>query len=343
MRLNKQVFLAHHQGRRIQRSKLKSMSMRNRICGASLNTIPAKDAAVVVDVVDLRVSFSARDPLLCGILSSLDINAVRRTCRRAQEARYALFQAILVALQLVLATKTLLKLRTAHRPFAVRIVFDLSRLKHFLERDAHSLSDGGRVADDGHNPSISCSGHPRYDNPMPTSHGTLRVALSLALLAATPLYSNAQAMPEHEHPKAAPSTNLVLTIDGTATTLTVADLEALPQKTITVHNEHTKTDETYTGVYLSDLLTKYGVPFDRPGEKKIFHSYLRVEGTDHYYVLYSGSEVESAIHNADVIVATKLNGKPLADDGQIKLVASDDKRPARWVRNLSAITLVTVP
>jgi hypothetical protein len=320
------------------------MPMRDRIRGAGLNTVPAKDAAVVVDVVHLRIPLSARNPLLVGILSSLDINAVRRTRCRAQEAGYALLQAILVALQLMLATKTLLKLRPPHRPLTVRIVLDLSRLKHLLERDAHSLGDGGRVANDGHRQIIPSRSHPRYDSPMPISRGTLHLVLSLALLvAATPLRSNAQAMPEHEHPKAVPSTNLVLTIDGTATTLTVADLEALPQKTITVHNEHTKTDETYTGVYLSDLLTKYGAPFDRPNEKKIFHSYLRVEGTDHYYVLYSGSEVESAIHNADVIVATKLNGKPLADDGQIKLVASDDKRPARWVRNLSAITLVTVP
>jgi hypothetical protein len=123
----------------------------------------------------------------------------------------------------------------------------------------------------------------------------------------------------------------------------VPELQALPQKTLTVHNEHTKTDETYTGVALSDLLAKYGAPFDKENEKRIFHSYLRVEGTDHYYVVYSASEVQESIHNAEVIVAASLNGKPLADDGQIKLVASGEKRPARWVRNLLAITLVTVP
>jgi len=52
--------------------------------------------------------------------------------------------------------------------------------------------------------------------------------------------------------------------------------------------------------------------------------------------------VQSEIHNADVLVAIAVDGKPLGEDGQIKLVASGDKRPARWVRNLSAITLVTV-
>jgi hypothetical protein len=148
--------------------------------------------------------------------------------------------------------------------------------------------------------------------------------------------------PGHAHLPAAPSTSLALSIDGKVTTLSVADLQAMPQKTLTVHNEHTKKDETYTGVSLPALLAKYGAPFDKAGEKKIFHSYLRVEGTDHYFVLYSGSEVQSEIHNAEVLVALSIDGKPLGEDGQIKLVASGDKRPARWVRNLSGITLVTV-
>jgi hypothetical protein len=167
--------------------------------------------------------------------------------------------------------------------------------------------------------------------------------LTVMAFALAIIHAYGQAMPEHEHAKAIPSTSLVLTVYGKTTTLTVADLQALPQKTITVHNEHTKADETYTGVVLSDLLAKYGAPFDRANEKTIFHSYIRAEGTDHYYVLYSGSEVEGALHNADVMIALTLDGKPLADDGQLKLVASGDKRPARWVRNLSAISVVTVP
>ena len=69
---------------------------------------------------------------------------------------------------------------------------------------------------------------------------------------------------------------------------------------------------------------------------------LRVEGTDHYFVLYSAAEVEGEIHNGDVIVATGMNGGGLGEDGAIKLVASQDKKPMRWVRNVTKITLVTV-
>jgi len=161
-----------------------------------------------------------------------------------------------------------------------------------------------------------------------------------ASLSASPV--RGQAMPEHAHAQASLSTSLTLTIDGKTTTLSVAELQAMPQKTVTVHNPHTKRDESYTGVELSDLLAKYGLALDRTTQRKVLHSYLRVEGTDHYFVLYSAAEVEGEIHNGDVIVATGMNGSGLGEDGAIKLVSSQDKKPMRWVRNITKITLVTV-
>jgi hypothetical protein len=169
------------------------------------------------------------------------------------------------------------------------------------------------------------------------------MALCLAGLNPVPMQAqtapNARAMEEHTHAPAAPSTNLTLTVDGRAVTLSVAELQAMPQKMVTVHNEHTKTDETYTGVLLGDLLAKYGFPVDKTTQRKMLRSYLVAEGTDKYWVLYSVTEIESSEHNGEVIVATGMGGKPLGDDGQFKLVDSGDKKPQRWVRNLSAITV----
>ncbi len=88
------------------------------------------------------------------------------------------------------------------------------------------------------------------------------------------------------------STSLTLTIDGKATTLSVAELQAMPQKTVSVHNEHTKADETYAGVLLGDLLAKYGFPVGQATHRKMLRSYLLAEGTDKYWVLYSVTEVE---------------------------------------------------
>jgi hypothetical protein len=150
-------------------------------------------------------------------------------------------------------------------------------------------------------------------------------------------------MPEmHEHKASAPSTTLALVVGGKTTNLTVADLQGMPQRTVTVHNAHSKVDETYTGVAVSDLLAKQGVSADGVGAKRVYHSYVRAEGTDHYFVVFSAGEVEGAVHKGDVIVALTVDGKPLMEDGRFKLVGTEEMKPARWVRNLMALTFVTV-
>lgn len=112
---------------------------------------------------------------------------------------------------------------------------------------------------------------------------------------------------------------------------------SLPHKSVTVHNEHTKADETYSGVPLIDLLTKVGVPANPHG--KDLALYLVATGADGYRVVYSVAEVNPDVHDATVIVADALDGKPLTD-GPFKLVANRDTRPARWVHNLATIRVI---
>jgi len=122
---------------------------------------------------------------------------------------------------------------------------------------------------------------------------------------------------------------------------TPATLAALPHKTITVYNEHAKANQTYSGVPLIDLLAKLGVPSQPRGKE--FRLYLVAEGADGYQVVYSVAEVTPDVHDATVIVADTQDGKPIADDGPLKLVATGETRPARWVRNLVAIRVLTAP
>ena len=143
-------------------------------------------------------------------------------------------------------------------------------------------------------------------------------------------------------PAAAPSTSLTVTVDGKATAFSVTDLKAMPQKTVKVHNEHTKADETYTGVVLGDVLAKAGFVADKSTQRKMLRSVLQVEGTDKYWVVYSVTEVEGSEHVGDVIVATSMDGKDIGADGALKLVSTEDKKPQRWVRNLTSITMKSV-
>ena len=146
----------------------------------------------------------------------------------------------------------------------------------------------------------------------------------------------------HEHKAGVASTTLAVTVGGKTTTLTVAELQTMPQRTVTVHNAHLKVDETYSGVAVSDLLAKQGVTAEGAGARRVYRSYLKVEGTDGYWVLYSASEREGAVHKGEVIVALTVDGKTLGEDGKFKLVSTEEQKPARWVRNLMGLTLVAV-
>jgi hypothetical protein len=116
---------------------------------------------------------------------------------------------------------------------------------------------------------------------------------------------------------------------------TPATLASLPHVTVTVHNEHTKADESYSGVPIITLLTPLGVS-DKPHGKDL-RLYVVAVGSDGYEAVYSIGEVTPDVSNSTVIVADAENGKALAADGPLKLIATGEKRPARWVRNLVAI------
>jgi len=126
------------------------MPMRNRVGRTSLHAIPAKDTTVVIDVVDLGVALGAAYAVLGGIVGGFDVDAVRRTVGGAEEAGYALFQSVLVALQNVRAAEARFEPRSLERTLAVGIVFYRRGLEHLHEGDAHALGDGGDVFQDGH-------------------------------------------------------------------------------------------------------------------------------------------------------------------------------------------------
>ena len=134
---------------------------------------------------------------------------------------------------------------------------------------------------------------------------------------------------------AVPAGPLKITFGDRSSEWTPATLAALPHKTITVYNEHQKANQTYSGVELIDLLKPLGVP-EKPHGKE-FRLYLVAEGSDGYEVVYSVGEVTPDVHDGTVLVADSMDGKAMAETGPFQLVASGEKRPARWVRNLTSI------
>ncbi len=130
-------------------------------------------------------------------------------------------------------------------------------------------------------------------------------------------------------------------LKGEQVSITAADIATMPRRTITVLNAHTQTKESYGGVLLSDLLPRLHAPLGKDLHGKGLSMYVLAGGADHYTAVYSLAEIDPEFHPGSVLVADTLNGQVLPlKQGPLQLVNTEDKRPARWVRQLVAIHLV---
>jgi hypothetical protein len=137
---------------------------------------------------------------------------------------------------------------------------------------------------------------------------------------------------------AKPSTDLTITgLSGKTKTLTPADFKALPHVEVKVHNTHNNQDETYSGVPVKELLALV-VPAEGEGAKVSPNVQIVVAGaTDNFHVALTLCDTNPDCRSGQAIVADALDGKPLEKDGAFKLVLTEDKRPARWARNLMSL------
>jgi DMSO/TMAO reductase YedYZ molybdopterin-dependent catalytic subunit len=149
-------------------------------------------------------------------------------------------------------------------------------------------------------------------------------------------------------PTASPQTDTKpseLRIGGAVSTpliLSIADLKKMPRKTLSVANTHDKRTESYEKVLLEELLRRAGVAQGEHLRGTSLATYVIAEAEDGYRVVFSLAELDSGILDSDVIVADTMDGAPLAaKQGPFRLVAPHEKRPARWVRMLKSVTVVS--
>ena len=149
--------------------------------------------------------------------------------------------------------------------------------------------------------------------------------------------ATAQSVKENAQPQ--------VTIGGAVTTpltLTLADLKAMPRATLHVTDSHTGKAEVYEGVLLEALLQKAGAAIGEKHRGPLMMTYVAAEGSDAYRVVFSLAELDSDFMSSEVLVADTVDGGPIdSKRGPFRLIAPHDKRPARWVRMLKSITVVT--
>ena len=95
-----------------------------------------------------------------------------------------------------------------------------------------------------------------------------------------------------------------------------------------------------SGVRVADLLTPLGVPLGKELHGIALTNYLVATGSDGYQIVLALAEVDPSFHPGEVLIADTINSKALDEhSGPLKLVVTEDKRPARSVRNLTTIEL----
>lgn len=137
----------------------------------------------------------------------------------------------------------------------------------------------------------------------------------------------------------------VETEGGKQTILTRADIEALPRVKVTTGSA------AFEGIPLKIVLEKAGVQFGDAMKGtmkgnmkgKRVASCLLVEAADGYRVVIALPEIDPAFTDKQVILAFLKDGKPLDDtEGPYRIVIPDEKRMARWVRQVTALKIVEV-
>jgi hypothetical protein len=99
----------------------------------------------------------------------------------------------------------------------------------------------------------------------------------------------------------------------------------------------------FEGVSLDSLLSSTGVQLGDKLRGPRMTEELLVEAADGYRVAFALAEVDLAFSARDIILADKRDRKPLdAKEGPLRIVAPGDKRPARWVRQVTALRLIAV-
>jgi hypothetical protein len=99
----------------------------------------------------------------------------------------------------------------------------------------------------------------------------------------------------------------------------------------------------FEGVALKDVLEKGGVVFGEAMRGKRMASCLLVEAADGYQAVIALPEVDPAFTDKQVMLAFLKDGKPLDDkEGPYRIVIPDEKRKARWVRQVTALKIVDV-
>jgi DMSO/TMAO reductase YedYZ molybdopterin-dependent catalytic subunit len=103
---------------------------------------------------------------------------------------------------------------------------------------------------------------------------------------------------------------------------------------------HDQPSALWEGVALVDVLRQAGVPLDKQLRGRELAKTVRVTAADGYQVVFGLAELDAAFSDTIVLLVDMQDGHALGAEGPFRLIVPNDKRPARWVRNVVRIELI---
>ena len=135
----------------------------------------------------------------------------------------------------------------------------------------------------------------------------------------------------------------VVTVEGEVLKtlkLSRSDLANLKQVEVSA-KDHGGQLSTFKGVALVDVLEAAGVTLGSQLRGKNLLKYVVVKAADNYEVVFSLPEIDPEFTSQAVLLAYKVDGEDLAKgDGPFRMVVPNDKKQARWVREVVSIRVV---
>jgi DMSO/TMAO reductase YedYZ molybdopterin-dependent catalytic subunit len=122
--------------------------------------------------------------------------------------------------------------------------------------------------------------------------------------------------------------------------LTREDLAKMPRTRLTA----TARDETatYEGVSMREILARAGVPAGEALRGPELAKVVMLTGADGYRVAFSLAEFDPAFTDRARLLADTKDGQPLGGTAApYPLILEGEKRPARWVRQVVSLEVVT--
>jgi hypothetical protein len=142
-------------------------------------------------------------------------------------------------------------------------------------------------------------------------------------------------------PRAVAQQLTVQTVGGKQMVLSRTAIEGLPH--VKVQASAHDVSALFEGVPVRSILEKAGVGFGDALRGKQMSLCLLAEATDNYKIVIALPEMDPAFTDKQIILAFSKDGKPLdAKEGPYRIVIPDEKRPARWIRQVTTLKIVNV-